>query len=121
MVALGLAASADAGDFSLDFVAAQDSTYHKNGPDEGDEIGPAEGQNLAFDDRTINTDVVEQLEAEDFACNDRIIFFTQIVVDDAPAERTTRTSFSGVRLRCREQRSTRGRLLGHHCCRYQWR
>jgi hypothetical protein len=72
---------AAAGDFSLDFVAAENTTYHQHAPNEGSEIGSAEGQDLAFDDRTINTDVVEQLEAEDFQCNDRIVFFTEIVVD----------------------------------------
>src|SRR3972149_4834024 len=78
-------AFAAAGDFQLDFVAAENTTYYQRGPNEGKQIGAAEGQNLAFDDRTINTDVVEQLEAEDFQCNDRIIFFTEIVVDDPPA------------------------------------
>ncbi len=72
---------ADGGDFQLDFVAAQDTTYHKNGVSAGDEIGTVEGQDLAYDDRTINADVVEQLEAEDFQCGDRVVFFTQVSVD----------------------------------------
>jgi len=82
-------AFADTGDFSLDFTGAENTTYHQHGPDEGDEIGSSEGQNLAFDDKTINVDVVEQLEAEDFLCEDRIIFFTQITVDgDGDSDQT---------------------------------
>jgi hypothetical protein len=81
-------AYAEAGDFSLDFVAAEDTTYHKNGASEGSEIGTAEGQDLAYDDRTINTDVVEQLEAEDFACGDRIVFFTEVTVGGTSSGQT---------------------------------
>ena len=74
------------GDFPLDFVAAENTTYYQSGPNEGQEIsGAIEGQDLGFDDRTINVDVVEQLEAEDFQCDDRIIFFTQIGVADGAA------------------------------------
>lgn len=77
----GRLATAAAGDFQLDFVAAENTTYYQHGPSEGSEIGPAEPVDLAFDDRTINDDVVEQLEAEDFICGDRIVFFTEVAVD----------------------------------------
>jgi hypothetical protein len=79
-------ASAAAGDFHLDFTAAVPATYQRSGPGEGVEVGPAEGQDLSFDDRTIGTDVVEELMAEDFACGDRVIFFTQVVVDDSATD-----------------------------------
>ncbi|HSP56448.1 MAG TPA: hypothetical protein VLS25_12775, partial [Dehalococcoidia bacterium] len=96
LLARQLTARAAAGDFKLDFVAAAyqgtHTTYHPRGPSEGDQIGPNEPDNLAFDDRTINDDVVEQLEAQDFQCNDRIIFFTQIAVD-ANATDTNQTIF----------------------------
>ncbi|MEE8346705.1 MAG: hypothetical protein V3S20_05110, partial [Dehalococcoidia bacterium] len=75
-------ASPGGGDFALDFIAAENTTYHKSGPNEGEEISPIEGEDLGFDDRTINTDTVEQLEADDFECGDRIIFFLQVVVED---------------------------------------
>src|SRR3990172_12243445 len=64
-------AEADGGDFQLDFAAAEDTTYFQSGPSEGNEVGTAEGQDLGYDDRTKNVDVVEQLEAEDFECGDR--------------------------------------------------
>ncbi len=73
-----LAAGAD---FALDSVAAEDTTYFHSGPSEGSEIGTSEGQDLGYDDRTINVDVVEQLEAADFNCSDRIILFTRVTVD----------------------------------------
>jgi outer membrane biosynthesis protein TonB len=82
----GPRAAADAGDFKIDFTAAVPATYHQSGILEGDETGPAEGDDLAFDDRTIGTDVVEELEAEDFACGDRVIFLTQVVVDEAAVD-----------------------------------
>ena len=72
---------ADGGDFKFDHVAAQDTTYHKSGPFGGNEIGSAEGQDLGYDDRTVNTDVVEQLEAVDFECGNRVVFFTRVSVD----------------------------------------
>jgi len=77
----GRLATAAAGDFQLDFVAAENTTYYQHGPNEGGEIGLPEPLDLAFDDRTINDDVVEQLEAEDFTCGDRIVFFTEVAVD----------------------------------------
>ena len=86
-------------DIALDFIAAENTTYHQNSLSgtEGDEIGaPApspEGQDLGFDDRTTNVDVVEQLEAEEFACEDRIVFFTEIVVDEADGVASDRDIF----------------------------
>ncbi|UCH86848.1 MAG: hypothetical protein JSU97_00005, partial [Dehalococcoidia bacterium] len=88
----GGVALADRGDFSLDFIAAQHDTYYHAGPDEGNEIGPSEGQDLGYDDRTSNVDVKEELEASDFACGDRIVFFTAVTVD-ASATDTDQTIF----------------------------
>lgn len=70
---------ADGGDFRLDFIAAAPETYVHQGPGEGNETGPGA---LQFDARDINTHVRESLEAEDFACGDRVVFFTQVTVDD---------------------------------------
>jgi hypothetical protein len=64
-------ALADGGDFSLDFVAAGPGSYdHDTG------IGGA------YANRTINRDtgVVESLEGGDFACGDRVVYFTAITV-----------------------------------------
>ncbi|HET6615690.1 MAG TPA: hypothetical protein VFH62_07365, partial [Dehalococcoidia bacterium] len=70
-------AFADGGDFSLDFIAAADNDYnHLTSPAQELAAG-----GLQYDSRAINDNVVEQLEAEDFACNDTIVFFTQITVD----------------------------------------
>jgi len=63
-------AFADGGDFSLDFTAAEPSSYDHD-------LGGGE-----YNDRTINTDVVESLEGGDFACFDTVTFLTQIRVDD---------------------------------------
>ena len=49
--------SAAKGDFSLDFIAAEDTTFFHRGPSEGNQIGTAEGQDLGYDDRTSNVDV----------------------------------------------------------------
>jgi len=71
-------AFADGGDFSLDFIAAADDDYnHLTTP--AVELVPG---GLQFDARAINDNVVEQLEAEDFACGDTIVFFTEITVQD---------------------------------------
>jgi uncharacterized repeat protein (TIGR01451 family) len=60
---------ADGGDFSLDFTAAEPTSYdHSTGGG-------------AYDDRTINTDVVESLEGGDFFCEDTVTYLTQVVVD----------------------------------------
>lgn len=85
-------ATADAGDFKLDFTAAVPATYHQSGPLEGDQTGTTEGQDLSYDDRTIGTDVVEELEAEQFACEDRVVFFTQVAVDSRATD-TNQTIF----------------------------
>ena len=62
-------AFAAGGDFSLDFTAAEPSSYsHATGGG-------------AYNDRTINEDVVESLEGGDFACFDTVTFLTQIAVD----------------------------------------
>jgi uncharacterized repeat protein (TIGR01451 family) len=68
----GVAARADGGDYSLDFVAAAPFTYDHA-------VGGG-----AFNDRTIgkSADVVESLEGGDFVCADIVTYFTQITVDD---------------------------------------
>ena len=72
LVAQGAAAAR--GDFSLDFTAAEPTSYsHFTGGG-------------AYNDRTINTDVVESLEAGNFACDDTVTFLTRIAVDDRAAE-----------------------------------
>jgi uncharacterized repeat protein (TIGR01451 family) len=60
------------GDVSLDYVAAGPGTYDHD-----------TGVGGAYRDRTIdkNTGVVESLEGGDFACNDLVVFFTQVVID----------------------------------------
>ncbi len=62
----------DAGAISLDFIAAGPYTYDHN-----------TGVGGAFNDRTISktTGVVESLEGGDFACGDKVVFFTQLVAD----------------------------------------
>ncbi len=68
LVAQGAAAAR--GDFSLDFTAAEPTSYnHFTGGG-------------AYNDRTINKDVVESLEAGNFACGDTVTFLTRIAVDD---------------------------------------
>lgn len=62
-------AFSDGGDFNLDFVASEPTSYsHATGGG-------------AYNDRTINTDVVESLEGGDFACGDIVTFLKQIEVD----------------------------------------
>jgi len=73
------AARADGGDFMLDFIAAAPETYVHQGAGEGNETGTGA---LQFDSRDINTHVRESLEAEDFACGDRVIFFTEVTTDE---------------------------------------
>ncbi|MDZ4277975.1 MAG: hypothetical protein U1B78_02430, partial [Dehalococcoidia bacterium] len=76
---LSSSAQADGGDFSLDFIAAAPETYVHQGPSEGDETSPG---GLQFDHREMNTFVRESLEAEDFFCGDRVVFFTEVTADD---------------------------------------
>jgi uncharacterized repeat protein (TIGR01451 family) len=62
----------DEGGVTLDFIAAGPYTYDH-----------ATGVGGAFGDRTISTStgVVESLEGGDFACGDRVVFFTALTVD----------------------------------------
>jgi hypothetical protein len=83
-------ADANSGDFeNIDFAAARVQggfrTYYGNGPNEGHEVGPLEGQNLAYDNGD-NNDIREELEASDFACEDRIIFFTRMGIAGVATE-----------------------------------
>ena len=76
-------ASANGGDFKLDFIAAAPFTYdHSTGGG-------------AFDDRTIgkNKDVVESLEGGDFFCGDLVTHFVQISVVPGAAQQTIRMNF----------------------------
>ena len=79
-------ASAGGGDFSLDFIAAGPFTYdHDTG--EGGE----------FADRTISKTegVVESLEGGDFACGDKVVYFTEVTVDPgASGEQDIELDFS---------------------------
>lgn len=72
LAAIAPAAHADGGDFSLDFIAAGPFTYDHD-----------TGVGGEYADRTISKTegVVESLEGGDFACGDRVVYFTQIVVD----------------------------------------
>jgi hypothetical protein len=76
---VGRSVRAGGGDFHLDFIAAAPETYVHQGAGEGNEVAPGA---LQFDDREINTQVRESLMAEDFACGDRVVFFTEVTVDD---------------------------------------
>ncbi|GAI91678.1 unnamed protein product, partial [marine sediment metagenome] len=86
----GSVASAASGDFeNLDFVAAQHTTYYHSSGSEGNEVGVAEGQDLGYDDGTTGVDVKEELEAVDWECDDRIVFFTRVAVHaDATGTKT---------------------------------
>jgi uncharacterized repeat protein (TIGR01451 family)/LPXTG-motif cell wall-anchored protein len=68
-------AAAAAGDFSVDFIAAEPTTY-----DHGTGAGGVYGS------RTIGTEVVESLEGGDFACGDIVVFFAAIEVDAGATE-----------------------------------
>ncbi|MDJ0706453.1 MAG: SdrD B-like domain-containing protein [Leptolyngbyaceae cyanobacterium MO_188.B28] len=57
------------GEFSIDFAAAEPSSYNHK-------IGGG-----AFNDRTINTDVVESLQGGDFVCGDIVTYLMEITVD----------------------------------------
>ena len=89
-------ASADGGDFKLDFIAAAPFTYnHATGGG-------------AYDDRTIGVanDVVESLEGGDFACGDLVTHFVQIVVTNPAAvqQRPQVRSLAGIPRRGAGQR-----------------
>jgi hypothetical protein len=76
-------ASANGGDFSLNFVAAAPFTYdHATGGG-------------AFDNRTIGkaNDVVESLEGGDFACGDLVTHFVKITVAAGAAEQKISMTF----------------------------
>jgi len=81
--ALWMWARADGGDFQLDFIAAADQTYVHAGPGEGNETSSG---SLQFDSREINEFVRESLEPEHFACDDRVVFFTEVTVAEEPAD-----------------------------------
>lgn len=69
-LALTPGAWAAGGNFSLDFTAAEPSSYsHATGGG-------------AYDERKVGTDIVESLEGGDFACLDTVTFLTQITVDN---------------------------------------
>jgi hypothetical protein len=72
LAALAPAAHADGGDFSLDFIAAGPFTYNHD-----------TGVGGAYADRTISKTegVVESLEGGDFACGDKVVYFTAITVN----------------------------------------
>ena len=77
---LGGRASGDGGDFHLDFIAAHEDTYdHQTGV----EGSPAA---LQYGERDMTTQTREELEAEDFECEDRIAFYTAISVDESATE-----------------------------------
>ena len=58
------------GDFSIDFVAAEPTSYnHQTGGG-------------AFDDDTSNVDTVESLQGGEFACGDIVTFFAVVSVDN---------------------------------------
>jgi len=72
-------ARAAGGDFNLDFIAAVPTTYsHLTSP-----ATELVSGGLQYDSRAINTYVVESLEAKDFTCEDTVVFFTQITVDQS--------------------------------------
>ena len=82
LFSLGQAGYADGGNFSMDFTAAEPSSYnHSTG-----------GGSYNF--RNVNTDIVESLEGGDFACGDTVTFLTQITVDaGATGAQTIRLHF----------------------------
>ena len=66
------------GDFRLDFIAAHEDTYNHVSAQE-----TAPGA-LQFDQRDMGAHVREELVAAAFACEDRIVFYTAVSVDDSP-------------------------------------
>ncbi len=77
LIVSGGVSRAAGGDFSLDLVGAEPSTYVHQGAGEGSETGPG---SLQFDARNVGTYVVESLEGDDYNCEDRIVFFTEVSV-----------------------------------------
>jgi len=79
---LGLSglASGDGGDFQLDFIAAHEDTYDHQAATE------VSTGSLQYDERDMTEDTREELEAVDFQCEDRIVFFTEISVDETAKE-----------------------------------
>jgi len=73
-------AGADGGDFDLDFVAAHPLSYFHTGVNEGNEDAPPALQ-CGTGTTCQSATTVESLEPSDFACGDRIIFFTKVRVD----------------------------------------
>lgn len=63
-------AFASGGDFSLDFIAAEPGTYNHD-----------TGVGGVYGTRQIGDEVVESLEGGDFACGDKVVFFTEITTD----------------------------------------
>ncbi len=70
------AAHADGGDFSIDFTAAEPSSYDHR-------IGGG-----AYDDRTVGTDIVESLEGQDFMCGELVSYLTEIQVESSVTDPT---------------------------------
>jgi VCBS repeat-containing protein len=76
-------ALAAGGDFTApDFAAAVPDTYDHA-------IGGG-----AYDDRTINVDVTEQLQGEDLACADTVTFFTRLELTEGSNDQTVRLTYS---------------------------
>jgi len=71
--------AATAGDFSLDFIAAHEDSYFHSGSDEGIETSPG---TLQYDQGDAGSSVSGQLDAADFACDDRVIFYTRVSRDE---------------------------------------
>ena len=64
---------ADGGDFALDFVASEPTSYnHATGGG-------------AYNDRTVNVDIVEQLEGGDFTCDDTVTYLLSIENSPTPS------------------------------------
>ena len=85
LAAMAPAAHADGGDFSLDFIAAGPFTYNHD-----------TGVGGEYADRTISKTegVVESLEGGDYECGDKVVYFTQITVEDGAAEQDIELDFS---------------------------
>ncbi|HET6949217.1 MAG TPA: hypothetical protein VFI47_02520 [Acidimicrobiales bacterium] len=74
----GTPASADGSHLSVDFAAAEPTTYDHS-----------TGAGGAFNDRTIGQDVVESLQGGDFACGEIVVFFAAVSVDASETEAHT--------------------------------
>jgi hypothetical protein len=80
LTAGALGTGAAKGDFSLDFIAADEHTFNHLTAVE------TSAGSLQYDARAIGTYVREELEAVDWQCGDTIIFFTQVVVDPSATD-----------------------------------